>query len=73
MVMQPADAVEQTSYIRVLCEADFVESVTADGDYEISFGGVATLAMSPDAAEKLYWMLGRKIPDLRKVAEDLLA
>jgi hypothetical protein len=64
----PVDAVEQTTYVRILSETDFTESVTADGDYEITFGGVATLAMTPDAAEKLFWLLGNKVPDLREIA-----
>lgn len=57
MGMQPTVAVEQTSYVRITKDVQFTESVTADGDYEISFGTAATLAMTPDAAEKLYWML----------------
>jgi hypothetical protein len=69
MVMQPADAVEQSSYIRILSEAEFKESITADGDYEVSFGGAATVALTLDAAEKLYWMLGARIPALRALAE----
>ena len=68
MVMQPSDAVEQTSYIRILSEAELVESVTADGDYEVGFGMAATLAMTPDAAEKLYWVLSARIPELRRRA-----
>lgn len=64
----PVDAVEQTTYVRILSETEFAESVTADGDYEITFGGVATPAMTPDAAEKLFWMLGNKVPDLREIA-----
>jgi hypothetical protein len=64
----PVDAIEQTTYVRILSETEFKESATADGDYEITFGGVATLAMTPDAAEKLFWMLGNKIPDLREIA-----
>ncbi|MEU4448999.1 hypothetical protein AB0K14_27215 [Actinosynnema sp. NPDC050801] len=67
----PADAVEQTTYVRILSETEFTESVTADGDYEITFGGVATLAMTPDAAEKLFWMLGNKVPELREGAADV--
>jgi hypothetical protein len=62
------DAVEQTTYVRILSETEFTKSVTADGDYEITFGGVATLAMTPDAAEKLFWLLGDKVPDLREIA-----
>ncbi|MFD0204319.1 MULTISPECIES: hypothetical protein [Saccharothrix] len=64
----PADAVEQTTYVRILSETDYKESMTADGDYEITFGGVATLAMTGDAAEKLFWMIGNKIPELREIA-----
>ncbi|MFD0202790.1 MULTISPECIES: hypothetical protein [Saccharothrix] len=64
-----SDAIEHSVYFRVNREADFVESITADGDYEISFDRVATLALSPDAAEKLYWMLGKRIQELRKIAE----
>lgn len=71
MAMQTPDAVEQTSYVRITKEARFTESVTADGDYEISFGTAATLAMTPDAAEKLYWMLGARIPELRRQAAGL--
>lgn len=69
MVMQPPDAVERTSHIRILSEAEFVESVTADGDHEVSFGTAATVALTPDAAEKLYWMLGARIPGLRRLAD----
>ncbi|MFE9747592.1 hypothetical protein ACFYOT_22040 [Saccharothrix saharensis] len=65
---QPADAVEQTSYLRISSEAEFKESITADGDYEVSFGTAATVALTPDAAEKLYWMLGTRIPELRQIA-----
>ncbi|MFD0199349.1 MULTISPECIES: hypothetical protein [Saccharothrix] len=68
MVSQPADAVEQSSYIRILSEAEFKESITEDGDYEVSFGRVATVALTPDAAEKLYWMLSARIPALRAAA-----
>ncbi|MEU4741219.1 hypothetical protein AB0G02_12250 [Actinosynnema sp. NPDC023658] len=69
MVTQPADAVEQTSYLRITREAEFRESVTADGDYEVSFGTAATVAPTPDAAEKLYWMSGKRVPALRRPAE----
>ncbi|MEV8439558.1 hypothetical protein AB0425_19470 [Actinosynnema sp. NPDC051121] len=65
---QPADAVEQTSYLRITSEAEFKESITADGDYEISFGEAAVVALTPDAAEKLHWMLGVRIPELRRIA-----
>ncbi|TQM80366.1 hypothetical protein FHX81_2695 [Saccharothrix saharensis] len=68
MVLQPSDAVEQTSYIRITSEAEFKESVTADGDYEITFDTTATVALTPDAAEKLYRMLGARIPELRRLA-----
>jgi hypothetical protein len=70
MVTQPgkSDAIEHSVYFKVNCEAEFVESITADGDYEVSFDKVATLALSPDAAEKLYWMLSKQIPELRKLA-----
>jgi hypothetical protein len=75
MVMQAgkSDAIEHSVYFRVNCEADFVESITADGDYEVSFDRIATLALSPDAAEKFYWMLSKQIPALRKIAEGFLA
>ncbi|MCE6997729.1 hypothetical protein LZG04_23430 [Saccharothrix sp. S26] len=68
MVMRPSDAVEQTSYVRIMSEAKFEESVTADGDYEVTFDMTATVALTPDAAEKLHWMLGAKIPELRRLA-----
>jgi hypothetical protein len=58
----PVDAIEQTAYVRIMSETEFKESMTGDGDYEITFGGVATLAMTPDAAEKLFWMIGTRFP-----------
>ncbi|NUT49465.1 MAG: hypothetical protein HOV94_19470 [Saccharothrix sp.] len=58
---QPVEAVEQTSYLRITGDAEFTESVTADGDYEVSFGTVATVALTPDAAEKLHRMLGARL------------
>ncbi|WP_106618988.1 hypothetical protein [Saccharothrix carnea] len=43
-------------------------SITADGDYEVSFGTAATVALTPDAAEKFFWLLSTRIPELRRVA-----
>ncbi|MFI9006358.1 hypothetical protein ACIGNX_03860 [Actinosynnema sp. NPDC053489] len=68
MVMQSPDAVEQTSYVRVTEGVRLTESVTADGDYEISFGTAATLALTPGAAEELYRVLGTRIAELRRLA-----
>ena len=65
---QPADAIEQTSYLRITSEAEFKEFITADGDYEVSFGTAATVALTPDAAEKFFWMLSTRIPELRRLA-----
>ena len=68
MVKQSARAhtIEHSVYFRVTGEAAFQESITADGDYEISFDRVATVALSPDAVEKLHLMLSKRIPELRK-------
>ncbi|MGW4112094.1 hypothetical protein ACWEFJ_14565 [Actinosynnema sp. NPDC004786] len=68
MAMQPgkSDPVEHSVYYRVSGEADFIESVTADGDYEVSFDRVATLALTRDAAEKLHRLPGERIPELRR-------
>lgn len=75
MVKQQAksDATEHSVYLRVSGEAVVDESITADGDYEVSFDRVATVALSPDAAEKLYSMLSKRIPQLRKSATTELA
>ncbi|MBB5808449.1 hypothetical protein F4560_008217 [Saccharothrix ecbatanensis] len=68
MVIQPGNGVEHSSYIRISSEAEFKEGINADGEYEVSFDQVATVALTPDAAEKFYWMLGAKIPELRRLA-----
>jgi len=70
---QPSDAIDQSTYLRITSEAEFGESITADGDYEISFGEKATIALTPDAAEKFFWMLSAKVPELRRLADQLFA
>lgn len=60
------DAIEQTTYLRITEEVEFTESTTADGDYEINFGTAATVALTPDAAEKLFSVLSTTIPLLRQ-------
>ncbi|NUT49775.1 MAG: hypothetical protein HOV94_21060 [Saccharothrix sp.] len=67
MMVHPDDAIEQTSYLRITGNAEFEHSITTDGDYEISFGTVATIALTPDAAERFHRMLGTKMPELRRV------
>jgi hypothetical protein len=69
MVMQPGNGVEQSTYVRITCEAEFKEQINADGECEVSFDQVATLALTPDAAEKFYWMPGVRIPELRRLAD----
>lgn len=65
---QSADAIEQTSYLRITSEAEVKENITGDGDYEISFGMAAVLALTPEAADKLYRMLAVRVPELRRTA-----
>ncbi|NUT54190.1 MAG: hypothetical protein HOV94_43900 [Saccharothrix sp.] len=70
---QPSDAIDQSTYLRITCEAEFAENITADGDYEISFGDKATVALTPDAAEKFFSMLNARLPELRELADKLFA
>jgi hypothetical protein len=68
MVMQPESSVESSTYLRVAGGADFQPQINADGEFEVSFDRTATLALTIDAAEKFYSMLGDRLPELRERA-----
>lgn len=60
--------VEFSTYVRVDREAEFEPQINADGEFEVSFDRVATLALTVDAAERFYSLLGDKLPELRQRA-----
>lgn len=48
--------------------AELQPQINADGEFEVSFDRTATLALTVAAAEKLYSVLGDRLPELRERA-----
>ena len=68
MVTQTESSVEFSTYLRVVGNAEFQPQINADGEFEVSFDRTATLALTVEAAEKFYSMLGDRLPELRQRA-----
>ncbi|WP_433270029.1 hypothetical protein ACQPZF_08635 [Actinosynnema sp. CS-041913] len=69
MTMHSENGVNHSSYIKVYSDATFRSQINTDGIFELNFDGVVDLALTPDAAEKVYAMLGEALPELRELAE----
>lgn len=71
--VQSPNGVEHSSYITVYSDAAFRTQINAEGYFELNFGRAVDLALTPDAAEKVYALLGEALPELRRLAETELA
>lgn len=69
MPFQRDTGVEHSSYIKIHTDARFKSHITGDGDFELNFDGVVDLSLTPDAAVKVYRMLGDALPDLREFSD----
>ena len=70
MVQYSGNGVDHSSFIRVHSGAQFRSHVNGDGEFELNFDGVVDLALTPDAAVRVYAMLGEALPELREAAEE---
>jgi hypothetical protein len=69
MDVESPNGVEHSAYVTVYGSAAFHTQINADGHFELNFGRAVDLALTPDAAEKVYVLLGEALPELRKLAE----
>lgn len=70
MVIRSGSGVAHSSFIKVVGDARFRSHINGDGDFELNFDGVVDLSLTPDAAQRVYTMLGEAMPELRQLADD---
>jgi hypothetical protein len=69
MVKYSGNGVDHSSFIKIYADAEFRSHINGDGEFELNLDGVVDLALTPDAAEKVYAMIGAVLPELRELAE----